>query len=374
MPETINNEAVLRNKLAEVHQGLSDLILQILGRVRQVADKNVVNQLDTEWTNLRKQIQQQLTVGLRFEANMASAGRFFSSSEAILDFAEKSTPLDVANERIRFNRIKLAWDESIDEFYESEDKSVEQDSPATPKLQALDARLDALEVKLIDTNEQLRLFRTILDVLKTKFEEKISHHQARYEEFNDAYDAVKPTIDARVAALDELIRHQGQKVLAGRYEVDADSEQTAADRFRWAAIGVMAAIVLLIGFSYYELSNFTLNPVQATIRIVFSLILSVPAAYLARESAKHRQRQYVLRQTALEIGAIDSYIQTLPIDSQNKIKAETAIKLFTPQKLDAFDKDSYPINAQELFAKLIEVVGELKKEVGDKKDSKKDED
>lgn len=109
-------------------------------------------------------------------------------------------------------------------------------------------------------------------------------------------------------------------------------------------------IWLILGMSH---STSSLTGSEIAARIAISLILSIPAAYLTRESAKHRQQHYRHRAAALDLATIDPFLASMPEDKRNELKLEIAKRLFaqteaTPQA------ESYPINVQEILMALVQ--------------------
>ena len=118
----------------------------------------------------------------------------------------------------------------------------------------------------------------------------------------------------------------------------------------------MFLITALVGYSFYESINPGFDWKTALFRLPFTLILSVPAAYLAKESSKHRQQQYNHLQTSLDLKAINPYLSTLPNDDQHRIKSEIANRLFAPKDFTNISSDSYPIDVQELIKLLLQTL------------------
>jgi hypothetical protein len=118
----------------------------------------------------------------------------------------------------------------------------------------------------------------------------------------------------------------------------------------------MVVIACVVGYSLYETTTDAFKWETSLFRLIFSVLLSVPAAYLARESAKLRQQQHSHHETSLNLKAIGPYIASLPEDEQNLIKSDIAKKMFTPKIQAIQSTDSYPINTQELFLKLFDKI------------------
>ena len=119
----------------------------------------------------------------------------------------------------------------------------------------------------------------------------------------------------------------------------------------------MGLIVLVVGFAFYETTQSDFKWQVALTRLVLALVLSIPSAYLARESSKHREQQYAYLQTSMDLKAIDPYIASLPEDTQHKIKANIADRIFASKDFSSVSNNSsYPINTHELMMELIKKV------------------
>lgn len=351
---------------------LRGIVSSLMSRVSQASDSPELKELARKITIADAALQQDISVGLKLEFLVEKLNLLMEMSKTIFEQVEHQTQLDITSEKNEFTALYKAWLVRIDA---NKNENGQGDKSTSEVFhENITTRLDSYAEAIADVEATVRTFGKTIQEMESTFNKEIFPHQKKYEQFIAEYETAKPEIDARIAELDKLLGLQGKKVLAGRFEADAANEEKAANYFRRGGIVVMTIAILVIVASYYELAEFALTPSAAVVRIVFSLILSVPAAYLARESAKHRQRQYWLRQTALEIGAIDSYIATLPMETQHKIKEETATKLFTPKLQEGFDKDSYPVNAQELLLKMIDAVGNKAGKAVEKKDPKKGDD
>ena len=59
-----------------------------------------------------------------------------------------------------------------------------------------------------------------------------------------------------------------------------------------------------------------------------ALALAIPAAYAAKESAKHRLLENHNRRSELELASLDPYLEKLPEDTRNKVKEELTKNFF----------------------------------------------
>lgn len=153
-----------------------------------------------------------------------------------------------------------------------------------------------------------------------------------------------------------LLGQNASKILLIDYANTAETEGKSANSLRRWSLACMALTGMVLCLALYESLSSGLDWKQAIFKVFTAIALSVPAAYLARESAKHRSQQHINRRISLDLRAITPYIATLPTEEQNKIKSEVASKIFGMQENGGANSDNYPINFQELAKMIIEKV------------------
>ena len=171
-----------------------------------------------------------------------------------------------------------------------------------------------------------------------------------------AYEDAVTRITEKKSQIDNILGHVSGRAIAGDYEESAADEKHMADFLRYASIGCMVLIIIIVSYSFWESTTDNFDWQNSIFRIVLSFFLSIPAAYLARESAKHRERQNNHLQTALDLKAITPYIASLPEDEQHKLKAQIANRIFASDRSAIEQPDSYPINTQEIIMELIKKI------------------
>ncbi|MCF5710173.1 hypothetical protein GIV19_23230 [Pseudomonas syringae] len=156
--------------------------------------------------------------------------------------------------------------------------------------------------------------------------------------------------------IDGLLGQTASKVLLVDYANTADTENKSANKLRAWSLICMAFTCLVLCLALYETLKGEFDWKQAIFKVFTAVALSVPAAYLARESAKHRTQEHINRRISLDLRAITPYIATLPSEEQNKIKSEVASKIFGVQESGNAISDNYPINIQELVKTIIDKI------------------
>jgi hypothetical protein len=114
----------------------------------------------------------------------------------------------------------------------------------------------------------------------------------------------------------------------GNYKLVADENEKSANSLRNGAIALFLLLVAVVVSIAYNAIHDGFRWDVATFRLISVLILSLPAAYLARESARHREVAERARRMELELASLDAFNALLPEQERTAIKAEMARKYF----------------------------------------------
>lgn len=163
-------------------------------------------------------------------------------------------------------------------------------------------------------------------------------------------------LESKKEQINEILGHVSGRAVAGDFETSASEEKVMANWLRYASLGCMTVIVIVVGYSFWETTTSAFQWQNSVFRMLLAVMLSVPAAYLARESAKHREQQYSHLQTSLDLKAITPYIASLPDDEQHKIKVEVASRLFAAKNFARTGADPYPINVHEIVMEIVKML------------------
>lgn len=176
------------------------------------------------------------------------------------------------------------------------------------------------------------------------------------DKITQAYTDAQADIKQKVGDIDILSGHAAAGVLAGGYDASAAEEKAMANYLRQGALLCMLLIVGLLGWAALGTVAPTFDWERFLSKISLVFLLGVPAAYLARESAKHREQQYHHQQTALDMKAISPFLGSLPAEEQHKLKAAIASRIFGGRDFSKVGSDPYPINTHEILMKIIDKV------------------
>jgi len=132
-----------------------------------------------------------------------------------------------------------------------------------------------------------------------------------------------------IKRLYQLVRNDS---VAGGYQQYATQEQRSADRWRLTSL---AFIVTTVGWLLAAI--FTHLTIDEGGEVLFSAValtasltgvLLLGAGYSARQSNRHRSNEISTKRFALEVNAIDPFINSLDENTQNDLKRQFSEKLF----------------------------------------------
>ncbi|MFF5867259.1 hypothetical protein [Pseudomonas sp. NPDC012596] len=208
-------------------------------------------------------------------------------------------------------------------------------------------RHDQRVKKLLNENE-LRIAS-----LTSRLEDLEGAAQGEIDKITSTYADALREVGVKKTEIDGILGHVSGRAIAGDYEKSAAEEKKMADRLRFWSLVCMVVIALCL---IYTLIGHSSNWQESLFRVSLTFLLSVPAAYLARESAKHREQQYQHLQTSLDLKALSPFVASLPDEEQHKIKIAIASKIFAGRDFSKVGADPFPINTQEIIMELLKKV------------------
>lgn len=211
--------------------------------------------------------------------------------------------------------------------------------------------------------EQASKFAHFVDASKADYSKSastfIDEHATTLKKVDcDAADALK-----RVSEIEEKVKRifnvVGNVSISGDYKNTAERERSAADLLRWISFGLMVLMGAIGTITFvHSLTHPEVDWKLFGFRLGTTLIIALPALYLAQESAKHRHRENANRKLHLELAAIDAYLELLPDSEKQKIKGGLTDKFFG--KAEVQSKDDV-VTQHQLFNLVADVVKNLTK-------------
>lgn len=219
-----------------------------------------------------------------------------------------------------------------------------------------EALRDEQQAHITQVRHMLKESEFRVSELRVQFAELKLIADGEIEKITAAYAAAVIDIDQKTEHINRVTGQAAARMIAGDYEGSAASEKEAADYLRLGALACMLLIVAILGWALYETTGAVFEWDRFLSKISLVFLLGVPAAYLARESAKHREQQYQHLQTSLDMKAISPFLASMPDVEQHKLKAIIAKRIFGGRDFSKVGNDPYPINTHEILMRIIDKV------------------
>lgn len=379
------NPALLEEKVGSVIQSMY-LLQSALGDSypKPLADMlQLVNQF---YESYQREISSDLDKAIDAAVYLSSSAKQFASaiakSEAFsskgteaaedviskaLDLSEYCAKHTVSVKRVPYvasstanfvsNRAKFA--EAL--YVPTESEAAGNLEALTRSMASVEARLAAIGAASDNLSERVeKSIANLSATARTAIDTEVSKFSEGYAERLQAADTEVAAVrkiraDAQAVATDVAI-----SALAKGYAGSSNDEKNQANLFRWISLGVMTVVTAVVLVSLILLTIGKLEWPEALVRLGLSLVLTIPAGYTARESAKHRALSVDLRKISLDFAALAPYLETVSEPEKTQLKSEIAKRFFfTDAKNDS--SSSMPIDPQQLAMRAMDIAADAVK-------------
>lgn len=218
----------------------------------------------------------------------------------------------------------------------------------------LEYRISELNKNIINLEKDLESARQSIKSIETETVEKLKNIDEYAKE-------TQSRLSQKESRINEIVGITTEKAIAGNYETTAEIESRNADRMRNYSLSFMLMMILVTSYTYYQSFYHTVNLSSSIIKLSIVIILSIPAGYLARESAKHRNQQHKYEQLSLHLKAASPYVEDLPEEIKNEIKIKIADQIFSQGTSRHNDEESFRLSTDFVLKKILEKVEKLPK-------------
>jgi hypothetical protein len=303
---------------AEFETWLSSL-LDRLARLPVSRGRDVEQQVKRAARTFQRSAQQ------RFNAlNRQTEAVRASVEELTAELAERKAEIDALVEEIRA-RQDQATEERLTQL---DARSQEIQATVERHAQSIDALL----------TEQTEAFRTVQDERAVEHRTREEAYEAQFAELEktsrERVDALVAEIDAMKVKSAELVGAIGITGTAERYGREFESQQKAADRWRWVTLGIglLAAAVAV-------LAAFDKEATTAGAKVAIAILVGGVGFYTARQSSRHRHREEHARQLQLDLTAFPVFIEALPESARDAATVWMAERSFLGARTSSEDDD-----------------------------------
>lgn len=180
---------------------------------------------------------------------------------------------------------------------------------------ATDRLLGGLEEALASVRQDRRVDRTLASALTNSFRSQLAAGEATSA--RDAAVEALETVRAAAGATSET-------VLGQAFREYGERQNRVADRLRAGTIILVAAITAFVGFLAFAEDVGVVQAASSAGRLALVLPPTALAAYLGRESARHRAAAAWAAVLEVQLRSIDAYCQTLADDELERLALRAA--------------------------------------------------
>jgi cell division septum initiation protein DivIVA len=272
------------------------------------------------------------------------------------------------------NDFKSLVDQKIDSLANS---IVEKEE----ELESLRTELDEKEKELEKISKTIIEKQTIVDGLNTTFQTNFDQiktsESTKFEEVRNGFQKQIETelkkidtntkdlidrLDKKETEAKKLVNVIGNIGATGNYQRIAEAHKKSADNWRNIAISFMTVLSIILLVTIWKIDGDTFNWQISLIRILSALVLTYPATYAARESAKHRKLENLNRKAELELASINPFIEILDEKKKQEIKEKLVEKYFGNNEgyIDKENDKSDEVS-MTIIERLTKLINEVRK-------------
>lgn len=294
-----------------------------------------------------------------FQAFPNDANEGIIEGEAIVESLRKSSASAI--DEIKSERDKILSDISILSVSVSDNLTA---------ISALKSDIDGHQAL---SQGELTAIKSAYDTLAQKFDADFQAKSADWETAStEEIERIGQTTEELVEKISEkekearsLVQSVGEVLITGTYQKTAADESELANMFRWITIALFTTGIAIVLSNYvvhlvtvFNGTDYIETPWTILTRFLTALVISLPAFYTARESARHRTNADRARQRELELSTLGPFIELLPVETKTIIRDRLTDRYFG-NSVDAHKVES-PVDVETL-AKLADAVSKLVK-------------
>lgn len=251
------------------------------------------------------------------------------------------------------------------------EKSVAHEEKLNSNKQQLDELLNGLNSVKQTIESQTAEFNTQFQSSETTRTDKFDNIVTKLQDkADDAFEKLFIKSATTITALDKLQSDAEEiygvvtnSMQAGAYSSYANEEKKLANRYRiYSLIFMLLGVSFLIAPEAYkiiqDISAYQLDWKNVLGRAWFSVVLFIPAFYLAKESTKHRNNEVINRRRELILSTIDPYLALLDPKKAEEIKVEIAKGIFSEGSAHSGDNET---DTSNVLAQISNMLKQFKK-------------
>ncbi len=304
---------------------------------------NFRNSNDLEYLKIVNQNVDELIREFR-PFDLGSVVEEFKSVAEINSYAQSRISAAIESNLSKFDKIEVRFSEIDGQLSEVQRKLSSVDLEISRSLVRIDSAIStfqdqfssAQEGRVMEFGKAILEIRAQLSRAEDEFrrvgeKELISWNesvQEAQESWIKQYNINLEYFVEKKKQVDEIFGAIGTSAYAGNFRNEALHERDEADLWRRGAVFFMVLVVGVSIAAFVECFGKDVKTQDFMFRISTALVLLIPAAYAANESAKHRDKQRGYSRMHLELASIDAYLVHLTPAKREQIKEYLSRRFF----------------------------------------------
>lgn len=208
-----------------------------------------------------------------------------------------------------------------------------QNSRVTAINQEIEAKVTAVQNEFTQSqNDKKKAFDALVSEVRDA-------HTVKLDELSKSSKEALNALGAQQQEAEHIVHLIGNIGVTGNFRGAATHEAKMANVFRVVALACFFGMVIVILYMGVASLHEKFDMWLAIFRFAIGFAFLVPGVYAARESSRHRTLEHRNRRAELELASIDSYLNSLPKEKQDEIKAELSPKYFGGNDEKADEQD-----------------------------------
>ncbi|TWI50118.1 hypothetical protein IP92_01347 [Pseudoduganella flava] len=325
-----------------------------LSRLSMAEQPSELQQLIQSYNLLHSQLEQSIRQRKRSELLHQQLEQLIDAIRNLISHAVNSSDTDFSDLQPVLSKLSLDAAQSIyfDTLNPSSGTTNTGMVVSTATAPEMD-HLDTLREEIGKVGTRLELLEQRISSAENFISRSIDPLIEKEQRLNETFDTTMAEIRRRQTEVESLVSVVANTATAGSFAGVATKEEGVANLFRVLAILFMLLALVFAGYSLLEAAKTPLNLQASAFRLAFAIMLSIPAAYLAKESTKHRRQQHLHLRVALELTALGPFSASLPSETQDRLKEDIARRIFGRNQPELGAADYFPINIQDFLLAFL---------------------
>lgn len=354
-----------RDKIFAILQALKDLLEKTPAELASVSGMSAINaNLQAPFAEMSNFLGNAnaghlVNAASQLEQNVMS--QFWAFTPPLTGVSQTTFPALLKSQSDFSHTVIRELAEQRDQLAKNLDTAIEKSDALTRKLDDATeaaARERAESAAAVAKLEQA--FTQAEGARQLAFDTAVTEQREKHKEEMElqAYVASKTLNDINTFRDDaaRIVQVVGNICVTGNYQRIATSEGESANFWRWVTVAIFGTGIAIAMATFYKFWHEPFSQdtaISVLIRLFYAIVITSPAIYTARESARHRTNADRARQTELELASIGPFIELLPEDSKVAIRTGLTSSYFG-RTTEAHTVSS-PLDPEH-FKNLVEVL------------------